>query len=802
MIDTSSSEAALWREAIDLIVEPPSIAEGLAALAEVLRRRFAVASCAVHLQDQGTEELVLQAVAGDHQGIEERLRLGQGVTGLAACHARPIQVARPYPALPGARQGAVTRSLAAAPFWDHGQLLGVCTLCDAEGRAFSAAEMSVLEHAVPRLLTALIREAQRQEMLQRRTSEVQALNELGQAMNSGLGLDETLELIAARAAEALSAKGSAVRLVVEDGTLAMATMVTDAETPFDTRYEKRIAEFVAATGEPIVIDDVRAIRDLGAGGSSALCVPLVVEERVVGTLALFDKVEAGGRRKRLFDLDDLNMLFALSSQIAAKIDDIRLTVRLQDLVRTEKQQGEELRVLYNRSQALLQSISDGLLAIDRDGTVAEANTVARRVFGWAERSVPLPAIDDLVEDKPPLHEWLDTGGQFSNRVISLRTANGRIAALANLQPILDAGRRSLGAVLTFREMGEVGRLVNRVIGTQRTFVFDDIVGGSAAIEKTKELARIAAGTTSNILIQGETGTGKEVFAQAIHNASAFSEGPFLAVNCAAIPRDLIESELFGYVEGAFTGASKKGRLGKFELASGGSLFLDEIGDIPLEVQVKLLRVLQEKSIVRVGGDHTIPISCRLMAATNRDLQRAVEEGKFRRDLLYRLNVITLEIPPLRERQGDIPLFVDRFVRSFAERNAKVVSEVEDEVTARLVEYPWPGNVRELENAIEHAVAMVKGRVIGWDDLPARLREELKRTPGPGVEKLGAFERAQWDHGESVKKVILEALRAQGGDVVAAAQLLGVSRATLYRRLRRLGLQSEVVKMRYQSHFRA
>ena len=798
MTEIQNAEADLCREVLDLIVEPPPLPEGLAALAEVLRRRLAVEFCAVYLWRQGSAELVRRAVAGDACQVEERLRVGQGVAGLAARHGRPLQVSRTHPL--NSDPADVGRSLAAFPFADRGHLLGVCTLGDHSGRVFAAEEMALFEQTIPRLLTALMRSIQRHEMLQRRTSEVQALNELGQAMNSGLGLDETLELIAAKAAEALNAKGSAVRLVVEDGSLAMATMVTDAETPFDTRYEKRIAEFVAATGEPVMIDDVRTIRDLGEGGSSVLCVPLVVEERVVGTLALFDKVEPDGGRKRLFDLDDLNMLFALSSQIAAEIEDIRLTVRLQDLVRTEKQQAEELRRLYNRSQALLQSISDGLLAIDGDGAVVEVNAVARRVFGWSERPVRRPDIGDLVEDKPPLREWLETGGQFSNRVVSLRTSAGRVAAMANLQPIHGTGRGPLGAVLTFREMGEVGRLVNRVIGTQRTFVFDDIVGASAAIEKTKELARIAAGTGSNILIQGETGTGKEVFAQSIHNASAFSEGPFLAVNCAAMPRDLIESELFGYVEGAFTGASRKGRLGKFELASGGSLFLDEIGDVPLEVQVKLLRVLQEKAIVRVGGDHTIPINCRLMAATNRDLQRAVDEGRFRRDLLYRINVITLEIPPLRERSGDVPLFVDRFRRSFAERNGKIVEAVAEEVMARLSDYAWPGNVRELENAIEHAVAMVKGRVIGWEDLPARLRDDLLRPRDEaGGVRLGAFERAQWDHEESTRKVVVEALRARAGDVAEAAQLLGVSRATLYRRLRRLGLLTEVSQMRLQSH---
>jgi transcriptional regulator with PAS, ATPase and Fis domain len=196
--------------------------------------------------------------------------------------------------------------------------------------------------------------------------------------------------------------------------------------------------------------------------------------------------------------------------------------------------------------------------------------VARRLFGIHQLEGYM--VSDLVEDKPALVERLRHGEQFSSRVVTLHTHTAKVAAMANFQPVLEVSGQASGAVLTFREMGEVGRLVNRVIGVQRTFSFEDIIGSSVLIEKTKELARVAAGISSNILIQGETGTGKKVFAQAIHNTSQYSEGPFLAVNCAALPRDLIESELFGYVEGAFTGASKKGRLGKFELASGGSNF--------------------------------------------------------------------------------------------------------------------------------------------------------------------------------------------------------------------------------------
>ena len=800
-VRSEGETAEFWAEALELIAKPQALSASLGAMARLISDYLNTDFCAIYLLDSRIDELVLEASVGQGGLTGGRLRVGKGISGLAAFHNKPVQVVHmqrdPRSVLLGGQESP-NNSIVAVPFGNGRELSGVFNLQTLEERQFSPEEIAILERDVSSCILALIRAVETYENMIRRTAELQALNELGQAMNSGLGLDESLELIATLAAEALRAKGSAVRLLVEDGTLALATVVTESSDAFDLLYEQRIAEYVAASGEPIMIDDLRAPRDPRALGSSLACGPLVLEERVVGTLTLFDKISPLGTERRLFSVDDLDMLFALSSQIAAEIEDIRLTGRLQELVRTEKQQGAQLRELYNRSQAFLQSLSEALLAVDRDGFVEEINAVGLRILGRKSEEATQLHIDELVEDKPRLREWLDKGGQFSNRVVTLNTASGKVAAMANLQPIMDASTQVTGAVLTFREMGEVGRLVNRVIGVQRTFSFDDIIGQSTVMDKSVELARIAAGTSTNILIQGETGTGKEVFAQAIHNASAFSEGPFLAVNCAALPHDLIESELFGYVEGAFTGASKKGRLGKFELASGGTLFLDEVGEMPADVQVKLLRVLQEKAIVRVGGDRTIPIDCRLIAATNRDLLQAVAEGRFRRDLLYRLNVITIEVPPLRERRDDIPLFIQRFIETFAERNGKVVAGIDQGVIAKLSECAWLGNVRELENAIEHAVALVQGRSIGVEDFPPHLQDILQGGSEENSEKLTTFERARQNYGKAQRQFYLEALRAEEGDVLRTARLLGISRATLYRRLKQFGLNREVAKMRYES----
>jgi PAS domain S-box-containing protein len=791
----------MWRRSLDLISQALPLGTGLARMARLLGEHLSVDRCDVLLYDRSTDELVLQV--DDEAGVDApdpvRLRLGVGLTGLAAAGRRTIQAPHvrrdPRSIDPG---GSVDyQSLIAVPIVaDDDDLIGVCTLLSQEQRHFDAEEVEFLESTIRPLLALTVKTARTREDLARRNGQIQALNELGQAMNSGLDLDESLELIAARAAEALGAKGSAIRLYVADGTLALATLYSQTEEGIDSTYEKRIADYVAATGEPILIDDLRTDDEPHVLGSSLLSVPLVLEESVVGTLTLLDKISTDRRDRRLFTDDDVNTLFALSSQIAAEIEDIRLTKRLQELVRTEQKQGKQLRTLYDRSRALLESISDGLLAIDDNGRILEANSVARRILGRDADDLEGRPVADVVEDKPPVVTWVSRGEQFSSRVITLKTTEGRVAAMANLQPFHDDRQGPVGAVLTFREMQEVGRLVNRVIGVERTFTFDDIIGESPAIQKSKELARVAAGTESNILIGGETGTGKEVFAQAIHNASSFAEGPFLAVNCAALPRDLIESELFGYVEGAFTGASRKGRLGKFELASGGTLFLDEIGEIPTEVQVKLLRVLQEKAIVRVGGDRTIPVDCRLIAATNRNLHRAVAEGAFRQDLLYRLDVISIDLPPVRERAGDLPLFIERFIRVHAERNHKVVEGIEPEALQLLLAYDWPGNVREVENVVEHAVALARGRLLAMADLPASISRSAlgaeHTSAGSGLEVARrGFEAAE-------ERLYIEALRQGGGDVPRAAELLGVSRATLYRKLRKLKLTHEISKVRYET----
>jgi transcriptional regulator with PAS, ATPase and Fis domain len=313
------------------------------------------------------------------------------------------------------------------------------------------------------------------------------------------------------------------------------------------------------------------------------------------------------------------------------------------------------------------------------------------------------------------------------------------------------------------------------------YTFADIIGHSPALVQTRELARQAAQGGSSVLIIGESGTGKELFAHAIHAAGPRHRRPLVPVDCSAIPRELLESELFGYAPGAFTGASRDGKVGKFELANGGTIFLDEIGEMPLEMQSKLLRVLQERQLIRVGGVAPQSVTCAVIAATNRDLETLVAQGRFRRDLLYRLDVIRLEVPPLRERPEDIPLLVAHYWEQKS-RELGRVAQISVEALRVFEGYTWPGNIRELVNVIERVLVGSVKPVIEPSDLPATVQAEgvgrLQRVP---LFDLGTVVA------EAERRTIEHALRQAQGNRIKAAQLVGLSRASFYRKLKAYGL---------------
>jgi len=310
----------------------------------------------------------------------------------------------------------------------------------------------------------------------------------------------------------------------------------------------------------------------------------------------------------------------------------------------------------------------------------------------------------------------------------------------------------------------------------------EIIGESAAIRGLREQIATAAPTTGRVLVHGENGSGKELVARAIHAGSARRAGPFVEVNCAAIPEELIESELFGHEKGAFTGAHAR-RRGKFELADGGTLFLDEIGDMSLKTQAKVLRALEERAFERVGGKDTIRVDVRVIAASNRDLEGLIRAGRFRDDLYYRLNVIPIEVPPLRERRDDVPALVDHFVALFCAENGKRPKTLSGEALAYFLAYDWPGNVRELRNMLERLVIMAPGDVIDADDLPAPLRP--KDTLPAGAEPRERPLREARDNFE--RAYILAELRANDWNMTRTAERLGIERSHLYRKIKAYGI---------------
>jgi two-component system, NtrC family, response regulator AtoC len=315
---------------------------------------------------------------------------------------------------------------------------------------------------------------------------------------------------------------------------------------------------------------------------------------------------------------------------------------------------------------------------------------------------------------------------------------------------------------------------------KQTYGFRDLVSKAPTMHAVFELARVAAKTQSTILVQGESGTGKELLARAIHAESPRADGAFVAVSCAALAETLLESELFGHEKGAFTGAVGR-RKGKFEAAHGGTLFLDEIGDVSLKLQLDLLRVLEERCFDRLGGNETVQVDVRIIAATNRDLKKAVEDGRFREDLYYRLNVIPITLPPLRERREDIPLLVEHFLERLAVEMNRHVDGVSADAMRVLMTHPWPGNVRELRNVLERAVVVASGPVLRPADLGLKAPETSEPDDNGGLVSLEDVERHH----------IAEVLRRAGDNVTQAARILGIDRVTLYNKIRKYQLRKDV-----------
>jgi len=450
----------------------------------------------------------------------------------------------------------------------------------------------------------------------------------------------------------------------------------------------------------------------------------------------------------------------------------------------------EMILLDNHFSSILLTVSDGVIVLDVEGVVLQINPVTERLLGTTNKNVIGTRTNDLIRDSTPIHGLLGRGVEFSDREMEIRWGRGRYDCLGSGRPIRDESSTVIGGVIFFNPINKIKKLVNRFSGAEAAFRFEDILGEAKVLKKAIQLGHLASQNNSNVLLTGDSGTGKEMFAQAIHNRSRRAGGPFIAVNCGAIPRELIASELFGYQEGAFTGANKGGRPGKFELASGGTLFLDEIGDMPIEQQVALLRVLQDRTITRIGGEGPLAVDVRIICATNKDLLTAIQKGTLREDLYYRLNVSPIRLPSLQEHLEDIPLLVKAFLRKLVPRANGLPHDVDENVIEALQAYSWPGNVRELQNAVERIAHASNGARITLEYLPEEFLTRIQRVPDKAVAPLPPLDpgtlRHQLDQQE--REELVSCLLRTKGSITKTAAALGLSRNTLYRRLKYYGIE--------------
>ncbi|MCF7854031.1 MAG: sigma 54-interacting transcriptional regulator [Candidatus Pacebacteria bacterium] len=429
--------------------------------------------------------------------------------------------------------------------------------------------------------------------------------------------------------------------------------------------------------------------------------------------------------------------------------------------------------------AMLNCIGEGVFTVDLEKRITFFNRAAERITGFtAEEALEQPCRDvfraDVCGEQCILDEVMRTKTTITERRVTIVDRHGRnVKVCVNASALKDSEGNHIGGIETFRDVSTEEELRRQI---EKSYTFQDIVSRHPKMHEIFAILPDVAVSNVPVLIEGESGTGKELLARAIHNLSNRPEGPFIAVSCGALPDTLLESELFGYRKGAFTDA-KMDKPGRFDLAKGGTLFLDEIGDVSAAMQVRLLRVLQEKTYEPLGSTEPVTSDARIVAATHRSLHDLVNTGTFRQDLYYRLNVLRLELPPLRDRRCDIPLLVEHFRRRLNAETGKHIERVDPSVFDSLMQYEFPGNIRELENIMQHAFVLCRGPVIQRDHLPGDIRSAVGEEQTAASGTLKNLE----------KRAIQEALRDNAGNRTAAARQLDIDPSTLYRKMKRYGI---------------
>ena len=457
---------------------------------------------------------------------------------------------------------------------------------------------------------------------------------------------------------------------------------------------------------------------------------------------------------------------------------------LKEAVRTVEEIHKE-RIVSETYKTIIYASKDGIMYVDADGIILVRNRVVRRMNNNGSL-FQKPLKDTFPFLCKTFLEVLKTGQEIDGQIYVLPETNMTVSAA--FTPVI-VNQSISGVVITLVDITQVQKLENQIRrtlsekGLRAKYTFDDIIHESEVIERTIDLARKYALSESNIILVGETGTGKELFAQSIHNASARKNGPFVAINCAALPENLLESELFGYVEGAFTGTARGGKMGLFEQAHGGTLFLDEIGEISLSIQTKLLRVLQEREVRRIGDNKVISVNVRIISATNKSVKQLTKQGLFRTDLAYRLDVLRIFLPPLRERGSDVELLFLHLLKQQGKANQRPLPEIKLSALSVLQEYPFNGNIRELSNVVERASVLCRDGVIRREDILHALYPPDLEPPLPVNHP-----QIQNSPPQNEREKILQALGECGGNKGRAALLLGIDRSTLWRKMKKYEIQ--------------
>ncbi|MED4909256.1 sigma-54-dependent Fis family transcriptional regulator [Brevibacillus centrosporus] len=539
---------------------------------------------------------------------------------------------------------------------------------------------------------------------------------------------------------------------------------------------------VIRTNQPYFVEDARNDPSydpsvlIGLADEWAeLCAPIHYNGSVIGVIGLvaFDEMQLQSLVKNKLVL--LPYLQRMSELLTSKIAE---QSALDNWIKTTQ-----------KLEVLIGSIHEGIIAIDENGIITNCNQTAQQLIQLEKHALINQHIEDIWPNSPML-EVIQTGKGYIEQEEHYLYKQHYMHIIVTARPI-KINEEVVGVVATFRRMADARRLAYELTNEPKDLFFPEIYGKSRALSLVKKQAEQVARGTSNILITGQSGTGKGMMAAAIHSASNRRTGPFIIVNCGAIPETLLESELFGYASGAFTGARREGKAGKFELANGGTIFLDEIGDLPLHLQVKLLHVLQSKQVERVGSNRLIPINIRIISATNKDLDEMVRTKEFREDLFFRLNVIPLHMPPLSERKDDIPVLMDYFLAKYCQMTGQIPLDFTPEVKQAFIQYPWPGNVRELENAIEYAVNMTSSPFIDIESIPPRIRNTInpltiRRAELPELSLKDLLR----DH---EKQILIEMFKKYGQGLEEKriiATKLDIGLATLYRKIDAYQLLSE------------